>query len=213
MALQNRVLPDGRIVADPARGLFTGNRGGAIHDTATRTLLPRRRWASKAWITCVTRFRDRHRTVMGPGYTHLFFLDEVTALAAGHRPCYECRRADALRFAEAWRRGHGLDQTPRAGEMDAVLHAERHAVSRQSREAELAGLPDGVIISGTGSSPVQEWRAIRGSALLDWSLAGYGPAAARPKTGAVVLATPPSILRVLAAGYRPVWHPTASGQS
>lgn len=213
MALQNRVLPDGRIVADPARGLFTGNRGGAIHDAATRTLLPRRRWASKAWIACVTRFRDRHRTVMGPGYTHLFFLDEVTALAAGHRPCYECRRADALRFAEAWRRGHGLDHTPRAGEMDAVLHAERHAVCGQPYEAELSDLPDGTIVGATGSSAVQEWRAIRGSGLLDWSLTGYGMAAARLETSAVSLVTPPSIVRVLAAGYRPVWHPSASGQT
>ncbi|MEM1046603.1 MAG: hypothetical protein AAGL24_10640 [Pseudomonadota bacterium] len=209
MALQNRVLPDGRIVADPARGLFTGNRGGAIHDVASRTLLPRRRWASKAWITCVTRFRGRHRTIMGPGYTHLFFLDEVTALAAGHRPCYECRRADALRFAEAWRRGHGLDKTPRAGEMDIVLHAERHAVTGQPYEAELSDLPDGAIVGITGSSAVQEWRAIRGACLLAWSLAGYHAPMVRPRTGSVVLVTPPSIVRVLEAGYRPVWHQTA----
>ena len=127
MALQNRVLPTGEIVADPARGLFTGNRGGAIHDAVLKILLPKRRWTRKAWICCVTRFRDRKREVMGPGYTNLFFLDEVTALSAGHRPCYECRRADAQRFAAAWQRAFDLAAPPRAGEMDAVLHPQRLA--------------------------------------------------------------------------------------
>src|SRR6266567_9598865 len=94
--LQNRVTPTGDIIATPHRGLFTGNRG-IIHDPATKTLV--RRWASKAWLTCVCEFKGRRRQVMGGrSWTELFFLDEATALSAGHRPCFFCRRDDAKRF-------------------------------------------------------------------------------------------------------------------
>ena len=113
----------GDIVAVPQRGTFTGNRG-TIHDPATRTLL-KRRWSSRAWITCVCEFRGRRREVMATrSWTELFFLDEATALAAGHRPCFFCRRDDANRFRAAWAAGNAVSP-PRATQMDDVLHAER----------------------------------------------------------------------------------------
>ena len=123
MPLQNRVDPFGELFADPARGTFMGNRGGRFH-TPARTLTARR-WASRQWICCVLTFKGRHRDVWGQFYTELFFLDEPTALAAGHRPCFECRRQDADNFAEFWRIAHGLRRRPRAAEMDQVLHRER----------------------------------------------------------------------------------------
>ena len=113
MPLQNRVTPSGDIIATPHRGLFTGNRG-IIHDPATKTLT--RRWASKAWLTCVCEFRGRRRKVMGGrSWTELFFLDEATAFAAGHRPCFFCRRDDAKRFRAAWEAGNGVTGILRAG--------------------------------------------------------------------------------------------------
>src|ERR1700733_7595293 len=120
MPLQNRVSPSGDLIAVPARGLFLGNRGGRIH-TDARTLTARR-WASRQWICCVLEFRGRQRHVWGRFYTELFFLDEPTAFAAGHRPCFECRRADALAFADAWRVARKLPERPRAEHMDDVLH-------------------------------------------------------------------------------------------
>lgn len=123
MPLQNRVQPDGEIITASARGLFMGNRGGRIHDPATRTIV--RTQNSRQWICCVLKFKNRHREVMGQGYTELFFLDEVTALAAGHRPCFECRRDDALAFRSHWQDAHELAKPPLATEMDRVLSAER----------------------------------------------------------------------------------------
>ena len=114
MPLQNRVTPLGDIVATPHRGLFVGNRG-SIHDPATRTLRGRR-WTTPAWIVCVCEFRGRRRAVMAtPGWTELFFLDEATAFAAGHRPCFFCRRADATAFRAAW--AAGMAAVPRAPAM------------------------------------------------------------------------------------------------
>src|SRR3954452_23433953 len=122
MPLQNRVTPSGEIVAAPQRGLFTGNRG-IIHDPMTKTRL-KRRWSSNAWITCVCEFRGRRRDVMARrSWTELFFLDEATAVAAGHRPSFYCRRDDANAFRAAWERGNGVSGV-RAAEMDAVLHRE-----------------------------------------------------------------------------------------
>src|SRR5437588_579579 len=120
MPLQNRVNPFGDIVAMPHRGLFTGNRG-IIHDPATRTLL-RRRWATKAWLICLCEYRGRRRAVMaGRGWTELFFLDEAIAFAAGHRPCFFCRRRAAEAFRDAWAKGRGRGESmPRAAEIDAV---------------------------------------------------------------------------------------------
>src|SRR3954449_11045966 len=121
--LQNRVTPQGEIVSTPHRGLFIGNRG-IIHDPQTKTLLAKR-WASKAWLVCLCDYKGRRREVMGGrSWTELFFLDEATALAAGHRPCFYCRRADAKRFRAAWERGNGVAHAA-APEIDAVLHRER----------------------------------------------------------------------------------------
>ena len=197
MTLQNRVTPFGEIVADPARGTLMGNRGGRIHDPATREL-GNRRWASRAWIACVLEFKERHRPVMGEGYTELFFLDEVTALAAGHRPCYECRRQDAKAFAVAWAAAHGLPSPPRAGVMDVVLHAERRA----DRETAASDLPDGAMVTDS-STPF----AMRSGRLMPWNPDGYGEPV--PATQSMELLTPPAIVKVLASGYRPRWHPSA----
>jgi len=203
MPLQNRVDPFGELAAVPARGLLFGNRGGRIHGEDRR--LTRRRWTSRAWICCRLAFKNRQRDVWGNGYTELFFLDEPTALAAGHRPCFECRRADALAFAAAWARGHRLKLPPRAGEMDAVLHAQR-LDGRGKRRYRVAvdDLPDGAMIA-EGDRPL----AVRGDALLPWSFAGYGSPRPRPRAVEVDLLTPPAVISVLRAGYRPQWHPSA----
>src|SRR5471032_3140814 len=153
MPLQNRVTPSGEIVATRHRGLFTGNRG-IIHDPATRTLL-RKRWTTKAWITCVCEFRGRRRAVMGGrSWTELFFLDEATAFAAGHRPCFYCRRADALRFCSAWEAGNGV-RSVLAPDMDTALHRERldGRVKRlHALPAPIERLPDGVMVAVDGES-------------------------------------------------------------
>ena len=204
MPLQNRVTPFGDLMAVPARGTLFGNRGGRFH-TDAKTLRTRR-WVSRRWICCVLDFKGRQRDVWARFYTELFFLDEPTALAAGHRPCFECRRADALAFAAAWGRAHRLDAPPRAGEMDAVLHAQRLDGRRKRRHrAPLDDLPDGAMIA-------QDERpfAVRGDALLPWSFAGYGSPRPRPRGTAVDLLTPPAIVAALSAGYRPHWHPSGA---
>jgi hypothetical protein len=204
MPLQNRVDPFGELNAVPARGLLLGNRGGRIHNDDRR--LTRQRWTSRAWICCRLAFKGRHRTVWGKSYTELFFLDEPTALAAGHRPCFECRRADALAFAVAWARGHDVRAPPRAGEMDAVLHAQRlDGRTKRRHRAALDDLPDGAMIALENDQPF----AVRGDAVLPWSAAGYGTPRPRPRSLAVELLTPPAIVTVLSAGYQPSWHPSA----
>src|SRR5579864_5304872 len=153
MPLQNRVTPFGDIVAIPQRGLFTGNRG-IIHDPATRTLL-RRRWSTKAWLVCLCSFKGRRRPVMGGrSWTELFFLDEAVALAAGHRPCFFCRRQAALAFRDAWAMGRRA-RLPVAAEIDAVLHAERldHGRKRlHSTPGNSDTLPDGTVIAAVGEA-------------------------------------------------------------
>ena len=204
MPLQNRVTPAGDIVADPHRGIFTGNRG-IIHDPATKTLL-KKRWSSPAWITCVCEFRGWRRKVMGGrSWTELFFLDEATALAAGHRPCFFCRRDDANRFRAAWQQGNGVADV-RAKEIDAVLHRER--LERGKRRLHplpvpIAELPDGAMVQVGAES----FLILQGRALL-WSMAGYRTADTVIKDA--MLLTPPSTLRTISAGYRPVLHGSAS---
>ncbi|MAZ19151.1 MAG: hypothetical protein CL535_22860 [Ahrensia sp.] len=205
MPLQNRVTPFGEIVAHPARGLFMGNRG--ILHISGRRLHPTRRWTHKTWICCLCEFKGRHRPVMTPGrYTELFFLDEAAALAAGHRPCFECRRADAKRFAAAWAQGNG-GPLPSARDMDAVLHAERldGKDKRLHRlTASPGALPDGAMVAADDRA----WLVLDGR-FLPWSFEGYGAAAGEP--AGLSLLTPPSIIRALVAGYRPSLHPSASG--
>ncbi|WP_366937841.1 hypothetical protein [Phreatobacter sp.] len=187
----------------PERGLFLGNRGGRFHrDDRTIGARP---WASRQWICCVLSFKGRRRSpLMGRGYTELFFLDEVTALAAGHRPCFECRRADATRFAAAWARAKGLAKPPSAPEMDAVLHGERlEGRGKRVHSARLENLPDGVMVIREGLP-----FAVRGEALLPWSYAGYGEPE-RGGAGPAELLTPPIMVEALRAGFAPVWHPSA----
>jgi hypothetical protein len=201
--LQNRVTPSGDIISTPQRGLFTGNRG-IIHDPATRTLL-NRRWSSKAWITCTCEFRGRRRDVMGTrSWTELFFLDEATALAAGHRPCFYCRRDDANRFRAVWEKGNGVSGV-RATEIDTVLHRERlHGRNKRLHELPmpLDALPDGAMVQAGEDS----YMIAQGQARL-WTWDGYREAATPPRD--VALLTPPSALRALGAGYRPLLHPSA----
>jgi hypothetical protein len=205
MPLQNRVTPTGDIVVDPNRGIFTGNRG-LIHDPATKTLL-KKRWSSPAWITCVCEFRGWRRQVMARrSWTELFFLDEATALAAGHRPCFFCRRDDANRFRAAWQQGNGVTNM-RAKEMDAVLHRERLERGKKRLHPlpmPLAELPDGAMVQAGAES----FLIRQGSALL-WSMAGYR-ATDTAITDAMLL-TPPSTLRAISAGYRPLLHGSAAG--
>ena len=203
MPLQNRVTPRGDLIAAPARGLFMGNRGGRFH-TDERTLT-RRRWASRHWICCLLEFKGRHRNVWGRYYTELFFLDEPTALSAGHRPCFECRRGAAQAFAETWRLARGMRAPPKADEMDAVLHAERlNGRAKRLHARSIDELPDGAFVA-----LAQGAFAVRGKALLRFSPSGYRDRMDRPIGGAVEVLTPPAILSVLSAGYRPHWHPSA----
>ena len=200
MPLQNRVTPFGEIVAVPERGTMMGNRG-ILHDDRGRV---RRRWAGKAWICCLLEFRGRRDPVMAPGhYTRLFFLDEPTALAAGHRPCAYCRPAAYRLFRAAWAAGNahlGLGATPRAGEIDRVLHEERVGPDGAKRlhPADLADLPDGSYVRADERSALLVWRG----ALRRWSPGGYEEAGpVRP--GSVLTVTPPSIVAALARGYVP----------
>jgi hypothetical protein len=202
MPLQNRVLPTGEIVAIPARGMFVGNRG-IIHDPATKTLL-RRRWSTDAWLTCVLEFRDRRRKVMERrSWTELFFLDEATAFAAGHRPCFYCRREDANRFRAAWENGNRTGDVL-APEMDAVLHRQRLASGKKLHPLPMSieKLPDGTMVQAGEES----FLIAQGKALL-WSPSGYR--AVKGNIEDTKLLTPPSTLRAFLAGYRPVLHPSA----
>jgi hypothetical protein len=203
MPLQNRVSPFGELFADPARGLFMGNRGGRLH--GEERMLAQRRWTSRAWICCVLNFKARHRSVWGKSYTELFFLDEVTALSAGHRPCFECRRKEALDFAERWRVACGLQVRPRAAEIDIRLHDERlDGRAKRKHRRPIADLPDGaMVLLGENAA------AVRGSTMLRWTPEGYVFPVPRPREGEIDVLTPPAILAVLAEGYRPHWHPSA----
>ncbi|ABD88696.1 hypothetical protein [Rhodopseudomonas palustris] len=219
MPLQNRVTPTGEIVAAPQRGMFTGNRG-IIHDPATRTLL-NRRWSSAAWITCVCDFRGRRRDVMAtPSWTELFFLDEATALAAGHRPCFLCRREDAEKFRDAWQRGNGVARAD-AKDIDAALHAERLA-GRAKRlhplPCAIEELSDGAMLQAgvTLQAARNVDRAniadaicylVVGGRVLLWSFDGYRAVDVALRDAQLL--TPPSTLRALAAGYRPRLHLSA----
>jgi len=202
MPLQNRVTPTGEIIATPERGMFVGNRG-IIHDPETKTLL-RKRWSTPAWLTCVCEFRGRRREVMARrSWTELFFLDEATAFAAGHRPCFFCRRDDANRFRTAWEQGNGVTDLL-APEIDAVLHRERLASGKKLHPLpmRLEKLADGTMVQqGTESFLIAAGRTFL------WSPGGYrkthrGLADAK-------LLTPPSTVRAFVAGYRPVLHLSA----
>ena len=200
MPLQNRVSPFGELFATPARGTLFGNRGGKFH-TDGKTLT-KRRWTSRQWICCVLDFKGRQRDVWGRYYTELFFLDEVTAFAAGHRPCFECRRRDAERFAQLFA-GKGPRAT--ADAMDDVLHGERlDGRAKRTHRGPVDTLPDGAVIAVDG-----EAFALRGGEMLHWTPQGYDAVSPRPRGTEVDVLTPPSIMAVLARGYVPLWHRSA----
>jgi hypothetical protein len=168
-----------------------GNRGGRFHTDAKT--LTRRRWGSRQWICCVLDFKGRRRDIWGRSYTELFFLDEPTAFAAGHRPCFECRRKDAEAFAEKWREARRLGRPPYAAEMDEVLHAERlRGRAKRLHRRDIDELPDGAFAAFDGAAFV-----IRGDTLLHWTPEGYGACEPRPHRIAVDVLTPPAILAVL----------------
>jgi hypothetical protein len=200
MPLQNRVTPFGDFTATRARGTLMGNRGGRLHDAHRE--LTKRRWTNRAWICCTLEFNNRHRDVWGNSYTELFFLDEVTAFAAGHRPCFECRRKDAERFAVLFA---GRDERATAGEMDGRLHAERlDGRAKRLHSCAIDTLPDGAMIARGGNA-----FALKGGCMLRWSPDGYTEAVPRVRGIDMHLLTPPSIVSVLARGYAPLWHPSA----
>jgi hypothetical protein len=200
MPLPNRVDPFGDLFATPARGTLFGNRGGKFHrDDKT---LGSRRWVSRQWICCVLEFKGRQRNLWGRYYTELFFLDEVTAFAAGHRPCFECRRQDAERFAVLF---SGKKQRASAEAMDRVLHAERsNGKAKRTHRRSLDSLPDGAMVALDGGV-----FAVRNKHLLPWTPSGYSASKPRPRNLEVDVLTPPSILSVLGRGYAPLWHPSA----
>ncbi len=207
--LQNRVKPTGEIVSHPGRGMLMGNRG-CIHN-ADRTLGVTR-WRSKLWICCVLDYGGWQRDVMPPGrWTALFFLDEATALAAGHRPCGYCREADHRWFGESWWVAQGLTARPRAFEMDAWLHGERvdgRTRRQRTREVALGEVPDGAMVSYAAGPALRT-----GGTLLPWSFDGYGPPVRPAARTRVDLLTPPAIVAVLKAGYLPLVHPSAGPTS
>jgi hypothetical protein len=211
MPRRNRVTPFSELVADPARGLVYGNRG-CLHD-ATGEI--RRRYAVKRWIACRLEFRGWRRSpLLQPGkFTELFFLDEATAFAAGHRPCALCRYKDYRTFTGRWRDLHA-DDRPGADEIDLRLHAERvepETRSQRRHAAPYAGLPDGAFVVVDG-----EPLLVLGDRLLRWTPGGYEGSLPRPRSGAATVLTPPSLVAVLASGWAgvvPLLHPSAVTQT
>ena len=204
---QNRVTPLGELIATPERGLVYGNRG-CLHDDTGRI---RRRFNGRRWISCQLEFKDwRRGQLLQPGkFTELFFLDEATAFAAGHRPCALCRRADYNRFVEIWQALHPGQSG--ADAIDAQLHDERidpGSRARRHHDAAFDDLPDGVFVLHEGAPHL-----VLGDGLLAWSAGGYRSRAARPTGGRARLITPPSLVAVLRTNWQslvPVVHPSAT---
>jgi hypothetical protein len=206
---RNRVTPLGEIVAIPERGTMMGNRG-IIHDADGNIKRP---WQVKRWLICVLEFRGRKRTVMTPNrYTELFFLDEATALAAGHRPCSECRHECFLAYAAAWKAAMpkgGAPSRPTADEMDNRLHGERVAADRSKRffESTLGELPDGVFIQVPDRA--NDAFLLWDGRLLAWTPGGYHAGPACSGRAKVNVLTPASTVTTIRAGYVPDVHPSA----
>jgi hypothetical protein len=195
VTLENRVDPFGRLIRTPARGGWMGNRG-LLHDGDRQIVRP---WRLKAWLICRLEFRGRTRRVMTPGvYTELFFLDEATALAAGHRPCAECRRPDFQAFKAA-AQASGAAGLERAGDLDQALHAQRldGDGSKRMYRAEVVGLPDGVFVGIDGDA----WLKRHGR-LHRWTPAGYAASRQLP-TGEAAVLTPRLTVEVIRSGYAP----------
>jgi hypothetical protein len=209
MPRQNRVTPFGEIAAVLERGTVMGNRG-RLHDEEGQI---RRPWQVKRWLLCRLKFNGRRRTIMAPDrYTELFFLDEATGLAAGHRPCFECRRQAFRAYVDAWAIGNsgvlGAGR-PTAGSIDDRLHAERVGPDRSKHTflANLDDLPDGVFVTLEGRA--EDAFLIRGGELLAWSPGGYRERRPRPIGELVSVLTPDSTVKVIMAGYVPEVHSSA----
>jgi len=203
LALRNRVTPFGEIVAVPGRGLMTGNRG-VLHDAQQRIV---RDCQVRRWIACQLEFRGRHRELMQPGrWTELFFLDEAAALAAGHRPCAECRHADYVRFRNAWQRAFPDADGWSVDAVDRQLHHDRRLGPWRKRtfSSQISELPAGSVIAIDN----QAW-LVEPESLLEWSPGGYLQRRPRPLDGDVTVLTPRSLVAVVRAGYEPMLHPTA----
>jgi hypothetical protein len=207
MPLQNRVTPFGELIATPARGLVYGNRG-CLHDDQGRI---RRHHAVKRWIGCRLRFRGWQRSpLMRPGrFTELFFLDEATAFAAGHRPCALCRREDYVRFSQIWHELHPGDVG--ADAIDVRLHEERF--DSTARGQRLHRVPDEPLPDGAFVAEGDAAYLVRRGRLLRWTPAGYTHA--EPPQHPFELVTPPSLVEVLRRGWDPavpLFHPSAGPQ-
>jgi hypothetical protein len=205
--LRNRVTPLGELVAGPREGLVYGNRG-CLHDAEGRI---RRHHAGRRWIACRLSFRGRQRRLLQPGrYTELFFLDDATALAAGHRACAECRRKDYDRLLAAWRELHPGEDG--ADAVDRRLHSERldqRTRAQRRHEAPLDDLPDGTFVLQDGAPFL-----VLGSQLRRWTPGGYAERRPRPAAARGEVVTPPSLVAVLRAGWEPLvplFHPSARG--
>jgi hypothetical protein len=206
MPLQNRVTPLGDVIATPERGLVYANRG-CIHDA---TGAVRNRYPTRRWIACQLEFNGRHRRpLMAPGkFTELFFLDEATALAAGHRPCGECRFKDYEHLTAMWAELHPGQNG--ADAIDEQLDAERRdpqTKQRRFHEAPMADLPDGTFVLVENQPHL-----VLGSHLHRWSPAGYTARTGRPAASNTTVITPPSLVALLAADRTPLvplLHPSA----
>jgi hypothetical protein len=202
MPLQNRVDPLGQFVANTAKGILMGNRG-ILHDPEKR--LGRARWKTKSWVTCALSFSGWKREIMAPHqYTELFFLDEATALAAGHRPCATCRRERFNVFLQSWQVADlSSEAKVRVTQIDPVMHAERTMPILTRPLESVDTLPDGAMVTRDGSQVWIKWR----HGFHQWSFEGYGPAIEAPSDQMIVI-TPPSTVRALRHGYRPEVHST-----
>jgi hypothetical protein len=199
--LQNRVTPYGTLVGSPTRAATLFGNRGCLHDDAGRIV----RWAvGQRWIACELSFKGRRRSpLLQPGrYTELFYLDEATALACGHRPCVECRRGDFVRFADAFATGNGLPSRPTAVALDALLQPERPTRDGpRVHRGRVDDLPDGTMIEVDGAPAL-----LTGGVARRWTIDGYADRLPGRLPGVVDVITPPPIARTLAAGYQPRLH-------
>jgi hypothetical protein len=203
MPLQNRVNPFSVITSTPERGAWTGNRG-VIHNERKEIV---RNFAVKYWITCVLDYKGKRRVVMSPNrWTELFFLDEATAFAAGHRPCGFCRHADFKRFKNLWivanGKRYGLEGNPKMDVIDALIHQERLDENgfQKTFKAELSTLPNGTFIAFDALSNAYLWYDKK---LFEWAFKGYSEVKEFDKNQEVLVLTPLSYVNVFRAGYVP----------
>lgn len=209
MPKRNRVDPFGELVVTSERGTLMGNRG-CLHDASGRI---KKAWARKAWVTCLLEYKDRHRQIMAPGkYTELFFLDEVTALAAGHRPCGTCQKGRYGAFKQFWLNANGAHLDLKGSSIqviDGFLHQERQASSggRKMSLSRLRNLPQGAFIVRQ-QAPETAW-LYWGGRLFPWQASGYSRQEPVSGNESVQLLTPESIVRALREGFHPQVHASA----